>query len=247
MRSFMVIPALIFAAIFLSSAVHAQESRLQSIEHTVHTAQPSGGYHPDCDPDDFPYFDPFFFSPVYYHPYPLIYLSPPIAAVETPPPGPSIALLSGFHYLYDIEGDLDGFRGTLKLRTPIGSFDGDFTRFRERLESGHYYLNLYYLDYLFALTLDPAVLEFGFGLTGLQGVYSQDGGNLSCSLQVAPLNPLILDAAARYSNVHDSPITDLSAGVGAIYRFLELRVGYRYIFFEGPDIRGPEFSVRLWF
>jgi len=131
--------AMTVAAGMIFSDSPGQESRLQAIEHTVHTAQPSGGYHPVCDPDDAGPFDPFFFSPVYYHPYPFVYLYPPAAAVETPPPGPSIALLSGFHYLYDIEGDLDGFRGTLKLRTPIGSFDGDFTRFRERLASGHYF------------------------------------------------------------------------------------------------------------
>lgn len=238
---------LYLAAVSLAPSLRAQESRLQAIEQAVHTSPPSGGYHPSCDhyrPRDADFFR---FSPCYYYPYPYVFFSPPLLDAEPVSASPPFSLLSGFHYLYDIDGDLDGFRGTLKLRTPVGSLEGDFTRFRERLASGHHYLNLYYADYLFALTVDPAVLEFGFGLTGLQGEYAYSGGNISGSLQVAPLNPLILEASARYSEVNESPITDLAAGVGVIVGLVELRVDYRYLFFEGPDIRGPEFSVRLWF
>jgi hypothetical protein len=238
---------MVSAALFLPPALRAQESRLQAIEETVHTAQPSGGYHPSCDYDRPRRSDFFNYPPCYYYPYPYISFFPPPSETETPLSAPELSLLSGFHYLYDIDGDLDGFRGTLKLRTPIGSLEGDFTRFRERLDSGHYYLNLYYVDYLLAFTADPVVLEMGFGLTGLQGEYVHSGGNISATLQVAPLNPLILEASARYSEVNTSPITDLSAGVGVLVRSLEFRIDYRYLIFEGPDIRGPEFSVRFWF
>jgi hypothetical protein len=246
-RCFSLPAVMCLAAVAFSPALPAQESRLQAIEKAVRTSAPSGGYHPSCDYDRPRRSDFFNYPPCYYYPYPYLSFFPPPSETETPPADPSLSLLSGFHYLYDIDGDLDGFRGTLKLRTPIGSLEGDFTRFRERLDSGHYYLNLYYVDYLFAVTVDPAVLEFGFGLTGLQGDYAHSGGNFSATLQVAPLNPLILEAAARYSEVNESPITDLSAGVGVLVRFLEFRLDYRYLIFEGPDIRGPEFSVRFWF
>lgn len=157
------------------------------------------------------------------------------------------SLVAGLHYFYDTEGDLEGLRGASRLRTPFGCLEGDFTRFREEIDSGHDYLNLFYVDYLFGFMTGQIIIEFGFGYTGLQGNYYQDGGNLAASLELLPGNPLAIDLGVKYSSIEGSDTTDFTIGVGLVYSLAELRLGYRYIRFEGPDIKGPEFGLRFWF
>ena len=235
---------------FATGVGEAGAGRLEEIQETIEEKKEekkkkrTGDYHPTPPSPDYD-FDWF--------PYSFVYLPHPYHQREDKyeysrqVDERNYSLVAGFHYFYDTEGDLEGFRGSARLRTPFGGLEGDFTRFREDIKPGHDYLNLFYLDYLFGFMTEQAIIEFGFGYTGLQGRYYQDGPNLAASLELLPGNPLVIDLGVKYSSIEGSETTDFRIGLGLVYHLAELRLGYRYIRFEGPDISGPEFGLRFWF
>jgi len=72
--------------------------------------------------------------------------------------------------------------------------------------------------------------------------------NIFPRTQLSKNKPLGIDLMIRASTIHHSNVYDYRAGINLVYRFLGLRIGYRYIDFEGNnDIRGPEAGIRCWF
>ena len=162
--------------------------------------------------------------------------------------GKSYSIVSGFHYLYDTKGDLDGFTGLLRWRTHYGGLEGDFTRFREQVETGNDYLNLYYCNIFTTLIGKRFILDTGFGYTGIDGEEQFSGFGIACNLNVYPLNPFVLNLNGKGSLVHHTFIGDFRAAIGIVYAFVELRIGFRYLAVENaPGIQGPVFGINLNF
>ena len=238
---------LIVSLLLLFRAIEGRAGRLADIEETVRTAPShSGGWHPDDDDDYYdPLVGPFFYGRSYY-PYPYYHRYRPQS--EERMVTRTFSFSGGLHYLYDIDGDLEGYRGDVRVGTPVGKLGADFTRFREDLNPGHDYLNLYYLDYSFGFDLPEFSFDFGFGYSGLQGHKTYNGGNIFLAVEAWPLHPLGVDLMVKASTIHDSNVYDYRIGINLVYRRFGLRLGYRYLDFEGNnDIRGPEAGVTVRF
>ncbi len=168
---------------------------------------------------------------------------------------PGVAGLDGswnisasFNYLYDVQGDLEGYGMESRVRTPYGTLHGDFVRFREETDSGYDYLNLYYLSYSVSVYLSNAIIDIGFGYAGLKGRDYHNGGGLYIGGEFLLFDPVVLDANLRYSSIRSTNVGDFRAGLVFNFSGVMFRAGYRYLQFEGaPDIRGPEAGVGIRF
>ena len=162
---------------------------------------------------------------------------------------PFYNISSSLSYFYDVQGDLDGFGFAGRARTPIGTFDLDFTRFREETVRGNDYLNLFYLSYSISSYIEEkAILDLGLSYAGLRGDDYHDGGGIYVAGEILLFDPVLLDVSLRYSKVHGTGIGDYRAGLLLNIAWTTLRAGYRYIQIESaPDIRGPEASFGIRF
>ncbi|MEA2016795.1 MAG: hypothetical protein U9O59_08915, partial [Actinomycetota bacterium] len=157
-------------------------------------------------------------------------------------------ITAGLNYFYDLKGDLDGYGLSTRFRTPLGTIDGDITRFRERVETGHDYLNLYYLNYCLSFYLPDITIDVGAGYSGLWSGKNYDGYGFLIAGEVLIADPVLINVEARYSDIHGTGVGDYRAGFGLAFLGAELRARYRYIQFENaPDIHGPEVSIGVRF
>ena len=157
-------------------------------------------------------------------------------------------ITAGLNYFYDVKGDLDGYGLSSRIRTPFGTIDGDITRFRERVEDGHDYLNLYYLDYCLSYYLPNLTVDVGAGYSGIWSGENYSGYGLLIAGEVSIFDPVLINVEARYSSINGTGVGDYRAGLGLACLGGELRLRYRYIQFENaPDIHGLEISIGIRF
>jgi len=155
---------------------------------------------------------------------------------------------AGLNYFYDVKGDLDGYGFSSRLRTPLGTIDGDFTRFREKVEDGHDYLNLYYLNYCLSFYFPDLTVDVGAGYSGIWSGKNYKGYGLLIAGEVSIFDPILINVEARYSSINGTGVGDYRGGLGMVCLGGELRLRYRYIQFEqAPDIHGPEVSIGIRF
>jgi len=155
---------------------------------------------------------------------------------------------AGVNYFYDVKGDLDGYGLSTRVRTPFGTVDGDITRFRERVEDGHDYLNLYYIDYCLSYYFPNLTFDVGAGYSGIWSGKNYGGYGMLISGEVSLFDPILIHVEARYSFINGTGVGDYRGGLGLVCLGGELRLRYRYIQFENaPDIHGPEVSIGIQF
>lgn len=155
---------------------------------------------------------------------------------------------AGLNYFYDVKGDLDGYGISTRFRTPLGTIDGDITRFRERVDDGHDYLNLYYLDYCLSFYFPNLTVDVGAGYSGIWSGKNYKGYGLLISGEVSTFDPILVNVDARYSSINGTGVGDYRVGLGLACLGGELCLHYRYIQFEqAPDIHGPEISIGIRF
>ncbi len=261
MKSLTFIKVLVFffllAGISLVISTHLPAGRLDKIEKEVKkkpVSKKKGGYHPissrssRCESRD--YWPP-------YSTFNLIFGIPPYVSESSTSgdySGSDISfkgrwnISAGLNYFYDLKGDLDGYGLSTRFRTPVGTFDGDITRFRERVETGHDYLNLYYLDYCLSFYLPDVTVDVGAGYSGIWGGKNYDGYGLLLAGEASIFDPILMNLDIRYSSIHGTGVGDYRAGFGLLFLGAELRARYRYVQFENaPDIHGPEVSIGVRF
>lgn len=253
----MVVLLFLVMGIFLYFSPRIRAGRLDQIEEEVKKApeeKRKGGYYPiisDSSRRE---------SGDYWPPYSTFNLGvgiPPYASGSSSSGGSSgddISLdrnwniSAGMNYFYDLKGDLDGYGLSSRFRTPLGTIDGDITRFRERTEEGNGYLNLYYLDYCLSFYLPNLTVDVGAGYSGIWSGKNYKGYGFLIAGEVSIFYPVLINVEARYSGIHGTGVGDYRGGLGLACLGGELRLRYRYIQFEyAPDIHGPEVSIGIRF
>jgi|AntAceMinimDraft_9_1070365.scaffolds.fasta_scaffold21868_1 hypothetical protein len=255
MKSILVFKVLVFLVLVtgmsLSFSPCLPAGRLDQIEEEIKKdpeEKKTGGYHPivsDSSRRE---------TGDYWPPYSTFNLGVGIPPYSSGSSGDDISLdghcniSAGLNYFYDVKGDLDGYGLSTRFRTPFGTIDGDFTRFRERVENGHDYLNLYYIDYCLSFYIPNLTIDVGAGYSGIWSGKDYSGYGLLIAGEVSIFDPILINVEARYSSINGTGVGDYRGGLGLASLGGELRLRYRYIQFENaPDIHGPEVSIGIRF
>ena len=133
-------------------------------------------------------------------------------------------------------------RGGNRLGWDVGNstFDqGTFTNTRVNIWSGHVTAN-----YLESKT---ALLEGGYGIASFQDPGARTGVSFELNLELFPRNPWTASVRYEGSYLHSHTFQDLSAHVGAAWKWFGAALGYRAFFTPIYDERGPELTLSAWF
>ncbi|MHC4599696.1 MAG: hypothetical protein ACYS47_11885 [Planctomycetota bacterium] len=152
-------------------------------------------------------------------------------------------------YIVDSEV-LQGYRfyGKLRLTCWI-TFDFDVTRFHEWVSPRDFdQLTFGKINVLFNVSSSPwHDLDFGFGVSYMEGIDLFGGPNAKATLDVFPVKPLGLHASWASSGFDGATLHEVEIGAGFFIQNWELRFGYRRLYVEGTEIGGPMVSVAVWF
>ncbi len=209
-----------------------------------------GGYYPFYDSDrqrkSGNYWPP-------YSTFNLPVMIPPYGTRSSVSPGSSSSTLfttgnwdfyGGLNYFYDVQGDLEGYGLSSRMRTPFGTLDLDATRFREQVAGGYDYLNLYYINYCLSFGFTNLTFDVGAGYSGMWSGESYDGYGFLLAGEMLAFDPVLVQVDVRYSSINGTTVGDYRAGLGVVCLGVELDVRYRYVQIENaPDLQGPEVSI----
>jgi hypothetical protein len=244
---------LLVSVMAVAISPHLEAGRLEKIEGEVGEdpdSKKKGGYYPLYDNQSDSNWPP-------YSTFNLPVGIPPCTSTASPSrPSSSNTLFptgnwdiyAGLNYFYDVKGDLEGYGLSSRMRTPFGTLDLDATRFRERVEGGYDYLNLYYFDYCLSFRFPNLVVEVGAGYSGMWGRKSYSGAGFLLAGEASVFDPILVRADIRYSSIHGTEVGDYRVGLGVVFLCAELNVGYRYVQIENaPSLHGPEANIGIRF
>jgi hypothetical protein len=123
------------------------------------------------------------------------------------------------------------------------------TRFHEwEIPSGFTELTFTKLDILFNVSNSPwHDLDFGFGISYMEGIDLFGGPNAKATLDIFPVRPIAFHAAWASSGFEGGTLHEAEIGMGVLIRNVEIRFGYRLLWVEDIEIGGPYGGVAFWF
>jgi hypothetical protein len=244
---------LLMMGVTAAISLQLEAGRLEKIEEEVgkgSNSKKKGGYYPFYDNQSDSYWPPYstFNLPVGIPPYSSSASPFRQSSSNTLFPTGNWDIYAGLNYFYDVKGDLEGYGLSSRMRTPFGTLDLDATRFRERVEEGYDYLNLYYLNYCLSFGFPNLTVDVGAGYSGMWGRKSDDGVGFLLAGEVSVFDPILVRADIRYSSINGTAVGDYRAGLGVVFTCTELNIRYRYVQIEkAPSLHGTEASIGVRF